>query len=82
MYYDGNLILSDNKKGIPLYTTRTAPPDIPEGMYAIWSGRGWNITDIPPPVKKTEEVIMVDSEVIMVDSSQDSDLSLLGDSST
>ena len=37
--------------GIPYGTTRTLPPEIPDGMYAVWIGTFWNLTtDEPPPL--------------------------------
>lgn len=38
----------DEDPGIPIGFTRT-PVDVPEGMWAIWTGTGWNLTDQPPP---------------------------------
>jgi len=46
-YYGGSMLVPDGTKGIPLWTTRTAPPEIPEGKCAKWAGNGWAIVDIP-----------------------------------
>lgn len=68
-YYGGPLEVSNSTKGIPLYTTRTAPPEgVTEGMYLIWIGNRWGLTNIPPP------------ELRFTSFEEDSDLSLLGDS--
>jgi len=46
-YFGGLLDLPDSD-GIPYGTTRTLPPEIPEGYYAIWSGTAWNLTTVMP----------------------------------
>lgn len=56
-YFGGKLYIPDNEKGIPPYTTRTAVPDIPDNMFAIWNGRGWSITKIPPQLTPLEPKI-------------------------
>jgi len=33
-YYGGSMLVPDGTKGIPLWTTRTAPPTIPKGKCA------------------------------------------------
>jgi hypothetical protein len=48
LYYGGEVDLPDNTKGIPLGTTRTQVPEIPEGKYAKWIGNTWYITEVPP----------------------------------
>jgi hypothetical protein len=54
-YYGGSMLVPDGTKGIPLWTTRTAPPDIPEGKCARWAGNCWMIVN-PPPVPEPESV--------------------------
>lgn len=46
-YYGGEIVYPDSD-GIPLGTTRTPPPDIIDGYYCKWTGRGWELTTIPP----------------------------------
>lgn len=48
-YYGGTIEIPDDSVGIPLWTTRTGPQEIPPGMYAVWNGGGWNITNSAPP---------------------------------
>lgn len=50
LYYGGEIEVPDGTQGIPLYTTRTAPPEIPNGMFGRWNGSGWDVTDQPPPM--------------------------------
>ena len=47
-YYGGTLEIPNESIGIPLWTTRTAPPEIPNGFFAIWNGGGWDLTTTPP----------------------------------
>jgi hypothetical protein len=49
-YYGGALEVDDNTQGIPLGTTRTPVPEIPENQYAIWRGTAWALTTQPPPM--------------------------------
>lgn len=49
-YYGGEQEVSDDTIGIPLFTTRTEPPEIPEGKFGFWNGQGWNLIDHPPPM--------------------------------
>tara|TARA_B100000497_G_scaffold43912_1_gene51019 strand:- start:6616 stop:6852 length:237 start_codon:yes stop_codon:yes gene_type:complete len=65
-YFGGTIIVPDSVRGIPLFTTRTAPPEIPEGHYAIWNGRGWSLTTNAPPVPNSN--IDVDSDGLSGDS--------------
>lgn len=57
-YYGGSYEVSEDTQGIPLGTTRTEVPSIPEGSYARWNGSGWDLTDIPPsaPVAYSEPI--------------------------
>lgn len=48
-YFSGTEEVPDDTVGIQLGTTRTAIPEIPDGMYAKWVGTGWELTDQPPP---------------------------------
>jgi len=34
---------------LPSGATWEAPPEIPEGMCAVWDGAAWNLVDIPAP---------------------------------
>jgi hypothetical protein len=52
--YLGNVIGFRIDDGIPLGYTRTAPPYIPKGKYARWTGMGWEITNEPPPEPEEE----------------------------
>lgn len=54
-YFGGTQELPDGTAGIPLWTTRTAVPEIPEGMYARWMGTYWAITQDPPPPEPVPE---------------------------
>jgi len=65
--YGGTLEIPDGSIGIPLWTTRTAPPEIPEGFFAIWNGSGWNISS---KVKQIEE-IAVQEEITQIDTNTD-----------
>jgi hypothetical protein len=63
-YFGGEILLPDNTVGIPYGTTRTPVPEIPDGKFAIWNGRGWSITEISPndvPVENppVQKVILV-----------------------
>jgi hypothetical protein len=58
LYYDGTIEVPDDPKkmyGIPFGTTRTEPPEIPNDHYAVWSGSGWIITDIPSITQVEEQ---------------------------
>jgi len=62
-YYGGSYEVPDDPDdvgGIPLGTTKKPIPEAPEGMYVIWGGSGWNLTNIPPyvppPVEDTPPV--------------------------
>lgn len=48
-YYGGATEVPDGTEGIPPGNTRTAPPPIPTGEYAIWQGTYWGLTTTPPP---------------------------------
>jgi hypothetical protein len=54
-YYGGELDYPDSD-GIPFGTTRTAPPEIPEGYYCRWSGRGWELTLDPPRPQQVQYI--------------------------
>jgi hypothetical protein len=57
-YFGGEVTLPDSEKGTPPYVTRTPVQSIPEGCYALWNGRGWTITSVPPrPVDETPKSI-------------------------
>lgn len=48
--YLGQVIeVADGTPGIPIGFTRTIPPTIPNGTYAMWSGRSWVLTENPAP---------------------------------
>lgn len=49
-YFGGSVTVPDSTKGIPLWHTRTIPPNPEEGKYILWSGNQWMITEVPPPV--------------------------------
>jgi hypothetical protein len=56
--YFGGLENYPEDSGIPYGTTRTLPPEIPEGFYAIWAGSGWNLTPTSPvPIPDPEPTI-------------------------
>lgn len=46
--YFGGLLDIPDSDGIPYGTTRTLPPEIPEGQYAVWAGTSWNLTTATP----------------------------------
>lgn len=54
-YYGGEQEIPDDVTGIPLYTTRTAPPEIPEGKMGFWNGSGWDVIDPPPVIEPAAE---------------------------
>lgn len=62
-YFGGELEVPDGTQGIPLYTTRTATPEIPEGKFAFWNGQGWDLVDAPPPVPVVESTTPVEPVV-------------------
>lgn len=47
-YYGGEEEVPDNAQGIPLFTTRTVPPEIPNEKFGFWSGTKWIVVDHPP----------------------------------
>lgn len=65
-YFGGELNIPD-RKGIPLYTTRTIPPEAPDGMFIKWSGKEWVLTAIDPEslIKIPVETILIDSDTII-----------------
>jgi hypothetical protein len=50
--YLGSVAQIEPDAGCPAGFTRTAPPEIPEGSFAVWAGTRWEITDVAyvPPV--------------------------------
>jgi hypothetical protein len=57
-YFGGEVTLPDSEKGTPPYVTRTSVQSIPDGCYALWNGRGWTITSVPPgPINETHKSI-------------------------
>lgn len=49
-YFNGTMEWPDDPEeiyGIPYGTTKREVPEIPEGMFAIWNGSGWDLTDVP-----------------------------------
>lgn len=54
-YFGGEEAVADDEFGIPLGTTRTAPPQIPPGQHAYWSGSGW-VAVVAPPVNIPQQM--------------------------
>lgn len=73
-YFGGIEIIPDNRKGIPLYYTRTAPPEISEGMYAVWVGNKWRLTDTAP----VKDTVVVSEQVGNIDISSNVDIVIDG----
>ena len=55
--YLGNITeVPDGTLAIPMGNTRTVPPEIPAGSYAIWQGTEWGLTATPPqPVVQVQD---------------------------
>jgi len=62
LYLGEELDISEDEKGIPIGYTRTSPPIIKFGEFAVWSGTYWRITNTDPcselllPINITQEV--------------------------
>ena len=48
LYLGEELDISDDEKGIPIGYTRTTPPTIKPGEFAVWSGTFLRITNTDP----------------------------------
>lgn len=60
-YFNGTIEVPDdpgNVNGIPYGSTRKEVPAIPDGMYCIWNGTGWDLTPIPPTLPIDNEVVI------------------------
>ena len=56
MVYSGPLEVPDGTQAIPKFNTFQAPPEIPEGYYAIMAG-GWHLVEgTPPPYPRPPRV--------------------------
>ncbi len=64
----------DGTMGIPAGNTRTIAPEIPEGMYCVWEGTYWRLTDIPPPIPQE----IIPEVIIPTISMRQARLALLG----
>jgi len=53
---------------MPKNSTEVAPPEIPEGKLARWSGSEWTLEDIPaPPPEPSEEKDVTPEEGLMIE---------------
>lgn len=66
-YFDGTLEVPDDTAGIPLGTTRTPAPEIPDGMHAKWTGAGWELTAEPPIIASFSQAPEPVQEMVIVD---------------
>lgn len=67
-YFGGVTDVPDGTKGIPPGNTRTPVPEIPDGHYAVWHGRGWSLTTVAPPVRdipnseRIKEIVIAETQ--------------------
>lgn len=73
-YFGGEEEVPDDTLGIPLYTTRTAPPDIPSGQFAFWQGTGWLIVSAGPQIEEPPAEISPTEALLVEEPSVDAQL--------
>lgn len=66
--YEGPVEVPDGTKAIPKYHTFSAPPEIPDGYYAMMLG-GWQLIEgdkpiypPPPTPQQIQEAIIIDTQ--------------------
>lgn len=58
--YFGGMSEVPDEIGFPPGNTTVETPDIPEGMFAKWTGYNWELTDVAPSVEQPQEELMID----------------------